>query len=359
MVEGAGALSSLEAIGRTPGLDGIFVGRRPLVVARVPGGTGAPPGRRGGPRRARQDPGCRTGCPASTRLRPRRRRAGWRPEPGSSPCQLTARCSCARDQIGPRRPSGADARGRVEGSRGCRRSAIGVSRPRLDSEAKVAGTLRFAADEAVPGLLHGRLVLSTEAHATIERVDIAAALEVAGVVRVLIYEDLPLALRSRGRAHVPAARRPGSAIRRPTGRDRPGRDGGRPGGGRCRRVAVEYMPLEPVLDLEAAMAIGSPLARHGRQGGEAAGLGHAPAAQASEALPEEELSANVAARHHYRHGDAAWRSPPRMSSSAGASGRAGSTRPISSRRSPPPGSSPTASWSYGAARRRSSTRSRS
>ena len=184
------------------------------------------------------------------------------------------------------------------------RSAIGVSRPRLDSEAKVAGTLRYAADEAVPGLLHGRLVLSTEAHATIERVDIASALEVPGVVRVLTYEDLPLAGTEDARTYQPLADREALYVGQPVAivlaeTEAAAEDG-------VDRVAVDYTPLEPVLDLEAAMAVASPLARHGRQGGQSAGLGaHAPAAQASEALPEEELSANVAARHHYRHGDAA------------------------------------------------------
>ena len=78
------------------GSTGSSSGRRPLVVARVPRAAGAPRGRRGGP--AMCSPGSRLPGwrPASTRRRPRRRGAGWRPEPGSSPFRQTARCSCAR-----------------------------------------------------------------------------------------------------------------------------------------------------------------------------------------------------------------------------------------------------------------------
>jgi CO/xanthine dehydrogenase Mo-binding subunit len=40
-------------------------------------------------------------------------------------------------------------------------SAIGVSAPRRDSENKVRGRTRYAADTEVPGLLHARLVATT------------------------------------------------------------------------------------------------------------------------------------------------------------------------------------------------------
>ena len=52
-----------------------------------------------------------------------------------------------------------------------RSSAVGSSWPRLDSREKVVGATRYAADIPVPlpGLLHGRLVLSPYAHARIDR----------------------------------------------------------------------------------------------------------------------------------------------------------------------------------------------
>src|SRR6478736_7158217 len=73
-------------------------------------------------------------------------------------------------------------------------AAVGNSWPRLDSREKVVGSTRYAADVTipVPGLLHARLVLSPYAHATINSIDTAAALQVAGVVAVLTAADLPI-----------------------------------------------------------------------------------------------------------------------------------------------------------------------
>ena len=55
-------------------------------------------------------------------------------------------------------------------------SVIGVPRPRTDSPEKVSGATRYAGDDVLPGLLHGWLVLSTEAHATIVSIEKEAAL---------------------------------------------------------------------------------------------------------------------------------------------------------------------------------------
>ena len=53
---------------------------------------------------------------------------------------------------------------------------IGVSRPRIDSAEKVRGETRYTADmPPLAGLLHGRLVLSLDAHARISRIDTTAA----------------------------------------------------------------------------------------------------------------------------------------------------------------------------------------
>jgi CO/xanthine dehydrogenase Mo-binding subunit len=55
---------------------------------------------------------------------------------------------------------------------------IGVRRRRVDGEAKVRGTTRYAADLPVPDILHARLVLSSEAHALIGWIDYASAVSV-------------------------------------------------------------------------------------------------------------------------------------------------------------------------------------
>ena len=77
---------------------------------------------------------------------------------------------------------------------------IGVPRPRLDAPQKVTGTTRYAADTAVPGLLHARLVSSWEAHALVERIDTEAAVAVPGVVACLTAADLPIAAEGTSRS---------------------------------------------------------------------------------------------------------------------------------------------------------------
>src|ERR1039458_3515242 len=84
--------------------------------------------------------------------------------------------------------------------------AIGVSTPRRDSEPKVRGTTRFAADVPVPGLLHARLVLAHEAHAMISAVRTGAAMALPGVVAILTAGDLPVVGTGPGRLYEPLAR---------------------------------------------------------------------------------------------------------------------------------------------------------
>src|SRR4051795_9216571 len=82
-------------------------------------------------------------------------------------------------------------------------TTIGQPRRRRDGEPKVRGPTRYTADLPVHGLLHGRLVLSAEAHARLTGVDASAALEVPGVVAVLTAGDLPLGWGARGRPRLP------------------------------------------------------------------------------------------------------------------------------------------------------------
>lgn len=69
--------------------------------------------------------------------------------------------------------------------------AIGRPMRILDGEEKVSGRLRYAPDLKLPGLQHGRFLLSPHAHAKILSIDVSAALEVEGVTAVLTAEDLP------------------------------------------------------------------------------------------------------------------------------------------------------------------------
>src|SRR2546423_15415058 len=137
--------------------------------------------------------------------------------------------------------------------------ATGAARRRLDGEAKVRGATRYAADVPVAGLLHARPVLSVEAHARITGLDVAAALRVGGVVAVLRADDLPIAPGASGRAGEPLAREEVVFCGQPVApvvasSEAPASDG-------AAAVDVDYEPLAAVLDLEAAMAAGSPPAR--------------------------------------------------------------------------------------------------
>src|SRR5271165_1173518 len=84
--------------------------------------------------------------------------------------------------------------------------SIGVSTPRRDSEQKVRGDTRYAADIPVSGLLHARLLLAHDAHALIKSIDTTAARELPGVVAVLTAADLPIVATGPGRAKTPLAR---------------------------------------------------------------------------------------------------------------------------------------------------------
>jgi CO/xanthine dehydrogenase Mo-binding subunit len=181
---------------------------------------------------------------------------------------------------------------------------IGVARPRTDSRQKVAGETRYAADDVLPGLLHARLVLSTEAHATIQGIDAEAALAVPGVVAVLTADDLPIVSEGSDRGREPLARGEAVFSGQPVAivvaeNEAAAEDG-------VEAVVVEYASLEAVVDLEAAMAPGSPLAQRERAGGDEGGMGsaHADVESGEEDAPsDEELSGNVLGRGFRGEGD--------------------------------------------------------
>jgi CO/xanthine dehydrogenase Mo-binding subunit len=183
--------------------------------------------------------------------------------------------------------------------------AIGVSRPRLDGEAKVRGATRYAADLPVQGLLHARLVLAAEAHGRIASIEVDSALAVPGVVAVLTAADLPIVPGTAGRAGQPLAREEVVYSGQPVAlvvaeSEAAAADG-------VDEVIVEISPLPAVLDLEGAMAPDAPLARVDAGDGEAADVGaaHAAVEGADEGGENEDLSANVAGRQRMVAGDAA------------------------------------------------------
>ena len=68
--------------------------------------------------------------------------------------------------------------------------AIGSPTPRVEGVEKITGTARYAADQSLPGMLHGRLLHSPRAHARIVRIDASAARALPGVHAVITGEDV-------------------------------------------------------------------------------------------------------------------------------------------------------------------------
>jgi CO/xanthine dehydrogenase Mo-binding subunit len=182
-------------------------------------------------------------------------------------------------------------------------SLIGVARPRVDAPDKVTGATRYAADGYINGLLHARLVLSTEAHARIRGVEKDAALEVDGVVAVLTAEDLPIVTSGSDRTSEPLAREEVVFAGQPVAlvvaeTEAAAEDG-------AETVFVDYEPLPAVVELEAAMVPDAPLARLSEEeaGGDLESI-HAGVDKGQED-DAEELSGNVLDTVTRSNGDAA------------------------------------------------------
>ena len=182
-------------------------------------------------------------------------------------------------------------------------AVIGVSTPRIDSEPKVRGATRFAADIPLPGLTHARLVLAHESHARIKAIRTDAAAALPGVLAVLTAAELPIVAAGQGRMYEPLARaevlyagQPVAMVVAET--EALAADG-------AELVEVELEPLAPVLDLEAASRAGAPRARItvGNEGdGSDIGDAHASVSGGGE-VEDENLSENVLGTAKLEEGD--------------------------------------------------------
>ena len=70
-------------------------------------------------------------------------------------------------------------------------SVIGKRTPRVDARSKAIGEAKFAVDVYLPGMLHGKVLRSTHAHARILHIDTAKAKRLKGVKVVITSEDIP------------------------------------------------------------------------------------------------------------------------------------------------------------------------
>jgi CO/xanthine dehydrogenase Mo-binding subunit len=190
-------------------------------------------------------------------------------------------------------------------------SVVGRRRARPDSEVKVRGAIRYAADRPTMGVLHARPVLSPYAHALVKSIDTTQALSLPGVAVVLTAADLPIARTDDRRMYEPLARdevvfagQPVALVLGETPES---------AADAVSLVQVEYEPLPVVTDLLDAMQPASPLVRTNPMadaesggGGAAGGAGAHAAVGGSHAADEdvgEDLSPNVNARHRFREGD--------------------------------------------------------
>ncbi len=192
---------------------------------------------------------------------------------------------------------------------GVRPGGVGHAAPRHLGSEQVLGTKPFVADLAVPGMLHGALVLAEHPRAVVRSLRTEAALAAPGVVRVLTAAD------------VPGERRVGLVVRDWPVLVAEGETT------RCvgdvlavvvadtrfhaRRaaglVAVDFEVLEPVTDPEAALAPGAPELHPGGNLLEACAYsrGDVDAALAASAVVVEETFTTQRIEHAFLEPEAA------------------------------------------------------
>ncbi len=137
------------------------------------------------------------------------------------------------------------------------RGAVGESTRRADGIPKLTGNFAFASDLYHDDMLWGATLRSPHSHARISRLDVAPALAIAGVLAVLTQEDVP-GRPSFGQEHQD----------QPVLSDGMVRYWGEPvaivaadGPETARRavaaIDIEFEELEPLADMEKAVAVGS------------------------------------------------------------------------------------------------------
>jgi xanthine dehydrogenase molybdenum-binding subunit len=68
---------------------------------------------------------------------------------------------------------------------------IGKSVVRIDAISKVNGQAKYVGDIKMPGMLYGKILRSTVAHANIKRIDVSKAKALPGVKAVITWQDVP------------------------------------------------------------------------------------------------------------------------------------------------------------------------
>ena len=143
---------------------------------------------------------------------------------------------------------------------------IGRSTPAVEGAAKVTAEARYLEDLQAPGMLYGKICRSPLPHARIRGIDTSRAERLPGVVAVITARDMPdikfsfvpefadkVPLCAPGRT----VRYAGDEVAAVAAVDEATAEEA------ARLIEVSYEPLEPVLDLEAALSPDSPAVHDG------------------------------------------------------------------------------------------------
>jgi len=159
----------------------------------------------------------------------------------------------AKRATAPRKKSRAAAARRPKTTVLRRPASVGVNVPRLEGADKVTGRARYVDDLVVPGVLHGHTVRSTIAHGRIVRVTLDPAFDWKDVV-VADHHDIP----GENVVALITDDQPLLAADRVMHADEPillvAHEDPEHARAALAAVKVEYEPLDPVLDVEDALA---------------------------------------------------------------------------------------------------------
>jgi CO/xanthine dehydrogenase Mo-binding subunit len=142
---------------------------------------------------------------------------------------------------------------------------VGRSLPRMDAPGKVTGNAVYAADFALSGMLHGKVLRSREPHARLLRIDADRAARLPGVRAVLTAADVPDVHyggsvkdeRVFARDRIRFAGQPLAAVAATSAEA---------AAAALAAIDVVCEPLPPVLDVAGALAPGAPLVHEGWAG---------------------------------------------------------------------------------------------
>jgi CO/xanthine dehydrogenase Mo-binding subunit/aerobic-type carbon monoxide dehydrogenase small subunit (CoxS/CutS family) len=133
---------------------------------------------------------------------------------------------------------------------------VGGNVNRVDGVAKVTGSATFVHDMTLPGMLHARILTSPHPAARIRRIDVTEAKAMPGVKAVLTGADLPyklgLYMEDKDILARGVVRYQGEAVAAVAAETWAQAQAA------CAAIVVEYEPLEPVLDVHAALREGAP-----------------------------------------------------------------------------------------------------